>query len=258
MASVKSCWVGTSKLPWGHNVRFVGEAGEIHSETKALLAGNGVDHGDFPHTVLRSLQAFLPTEKDEVESGANIRGSKWKIPDEEIATRRDLRKERIFTIDPTGARDLDDALSVTPLGDGTVEIGVHIADVTFFVRPNSDLDREARRRATTVYLVQQAIPMLPPLLCEELCSLNPQVDRLTYSCIWRMNADGTLVDEPAWFGRTVIRSCCKLDYQTAQRMIEGSILPKNTSSTPPDLWDPNRYSQRTGDVTRLGQEEPNE
>ncbi|CAN0555168.1 unnamed protein product, partial [Ectocarpus sp. 8 AP-2014] len=148
------------------------------------------------------------------------RGSRWKIPKEEISKRRDLRATRIFTIDPTGARDLDDALSITPLADGTFEIGVHIADVTYFVRPNSDLDREARRRATTVYLVQQAIPMLPPLLCEELCSLNPQVDRLTYSCIWRMNVDGTLVDKPAWFGRTVIRSCCKLDYQTAQHMIE--------------------------------------
>lgn len=86
----------------------------------------------------------------------------------------------------------------------------------------------------------QAIPMLPPLLCEELCSLNPQVDRLTYSCIWRMNVDGTLVDEPAWFGRSVIRSCCKLDYQTAQHMIEGTILPENASSTAPELWDPNR------------------
>lgn len=83
--------------------------------------------------------------------------------------------------------------------------------------------------------------MLPPLLCEELCSLNPQVDRLTYSCIWRMNGDGTLVDgEPAWFGRSVIRSCCKLDYATAQHMIEGAILPDSASSTAPELWDPNR------------------
>lgn len=213
-----------------------------------MLSQFGLNHGDFPHTVLQSLKTFLPKENDEVDSGANTRGSNWKIPDEEIAKRRDLRKERIFTIDPTSARDLDDALSVTPLADGTVEIGVHIADVTFFVKPNSDLDTEARRRGTTVYLVQRAIPMLPPLLCDELCSLHPDVDRLAFSCIWKMNADGTRVDEPAWFGRTVIRSCCKLDYQTAQRMIDGSILPKNTSSTTPDLWDPNRYSQRIGDV----------
>lgn len=243
MASARSSWSGSSKLPWGHNVRFVGEAGAIHAETLALLSQHGVDHGDFPRTVLRDLEDFLPKNtEDGVDTGANIRGSRWKIPNEEITKRRDLREKRIFTIDPTGARDLDDALSVTPLNDGTVEIGVHIADVSYFVSPNSDLDREARRRATTVYLVQRAIPMLPPLLCEELCSLNPQVDRLTYSCIWRMNTDGTLVDEPAWFGRTVIRSCCKLDYRTAQNMIEGSILPENTSATAPDLWDPKRCS----------------
>lgn len=240
MACMKPEWPVSSKLPWGENVRFVGEAGEIDTETKALLRQHGVDHGDFPPGVLRSLQNFLPENTEEADPGTNIRGSKWKIPQEEIAKRRDLRKERIFTIDPTGARDLDDALSVTPLADGTIEMGVHIADVTYFIRPNSDLDQEARRRATTVYLVQKAIPMLPPLLCEELCSLNPQVDRLTYSCIWRMHADGTLVDEPAWFGRTVIRSCCKLDYQTAQNMIEGSIKPEHASSTAAHLWDPNR------------------
>lgn len=117
----------------------------------------GVDHGDFPKTVLRDLETFLPKKATGgIDTGADIRGSRWKIPDEEIAKRRDLRESRIFTIDPTGARDLDDALSVNPLADGTFEIGVHIADVTYFVRPNSDLDREARRRATTVYLVQQA------------------------------------------------------------------------------------------------------
>lgn len=82
--------------------------------------------------------------------------------------------------------------------------------------------------------------MLPPLLCEELCSLNPQVDRLAYSCIWRMNVDGTLVDEPAWFGRTVIRSCCKLDYKTAQFMIEGKIQSVDPSSITPESWDVNR------------------
>lgn len=251
MACIKVEWSAWSKLPWGTNVRFVGEAGVISTETQALLMQNGVDHGDFPPGVMRSLQNFLPEKTEEVDSGVNIRGSNWKIPEEEIAKRRDLRKERIFTIDPTTARDLDDALSVTPLADGTVEIGVHIADVTYFIRPDSDLDREARRRATTVYLVQKAIPMLPPLLCEELCSLNPQVDRLTYSCFWRMNVDGTLVDEPAWFGRTIIRSCCKLDYQTAQNMIEGLIIPEHASSTAAHLWDPNRFDLTLYDPNRL-------
>lgn len=125
--------------------------------SRLFSSRTGVDHGDFPRTVLRGLEAFLPKKAEhDVDAGAAIRGSRWKIPDDEIAKRRDLRKSRIFTIDPTGARDLDDALSVTPLADGTFEIGVHIADVTYFVSPNSELDREARRRATTVYLVQQA------------------------------------------------------------------------------------------------------
>lgn len=156
MARLKSTWSQSSKLPWGERVRFVGEARAIQAETEALLAQHGVDHGDFPNTVLRALKAFLPeTNADGVDAGACVRGSRWKIPDEEIARRRDLRKQRIFTIDPTTARDLDDALSVTPLDDGGVEIGVHIADVTYFLQPNSDLDREARRRGTTVYLVQQ-------------------------------------------------------------------------------------------------------
>lgn len=82
--------------------------------------------------------------------------------------------------------------------------------------------------------------MLPPLLCEELCSLNPGVDRLTYSCTWKMNIDGTLVDEPAWFGRTVIRSCSKLDYNTAQLIIDGLVRPGDPSSITPELWDVSR------------------
>ena len=210
-----------------------------------MLKQYGVDHGDYPPGVLRTLGNALAENAEEADPGADIRGSMWKIPEEEIAKRVDLRKERIFTIDPTGARDLDDALSVTPLADGTIKMGVHIADVSYFIPPNSDLDQEARRRGTTVYLVQRTTPMLPPVLCEELLSLNPQVDRLTYSCIWRMYADGTLVDEPAWFGRTVIRSCCKLDYQTAQNIIKGAIKPEQASSTASHLWDPIRFDFST-------------
>lgn len=142
-------------MPWGEGVRCLGAAGAIYPETIALLKANGVDHGDFPSSILRNLERFLPTVEEEIDAGANVRGSRWRIPQEEIRRRRDLRDKRIFTIDPTGARDLDDALSVTPLADGTIEVGVHIADVTYFVQPGSELDGEARRRATTVYLVQQ-------------------------------------------------------------------------------------------------------
>ena len=107
-----------------------------------------------------------------------------------LASRRDFRAHRIFTIDPTNARDLDDALHITPLPEGGYEVGVHIADVSFFVAEGNELDAEAAARATSVYLVQRVIPMLPHLLCEQLCSLNPGVDRLAFSAVWRMGGDG--------------------------------------------------------------------
>lgn len=129
-------------------------------------------------------------------------------------------------------------------------ISVHIADVSYYLREGTLLDRVAAERSTSVYLVQKVLPMLPPILSENLCSLNPNVDRLAFSCIWKMNADGSLVDEEPWYGRTVIRSCSKLDYVTAQRMIDG-IIPSTPSDDPqnsdshidalgPEVWDPKR------------------
>ena len=113
---------------------------------------------------------------------------------------------------------------------------MHIADVSYFVKEGSALDSEAKSRATSVYLVQKVIPMLPPVLCEQLCSLNPNVDRLAFSCIWRMRADGSLCDSAPWFGRTIVRSCAKLDYPTAQRMIDG-IIPSSASVGVEDVED---------------------
>ena len=113
---------------------------------------------------------------------------------------------------------------------------VHIADVSYFLEEGTLLDLEARRRATSIYLVQKVIPMLPGILCEQLCSLNPDVDRLAYSCIFKMTADGNLVDEKPYFGRTVIRSCAKLDYGTAQRMIENLIPSTPSHGSNPDLF----------------------
>jgi DIS3-like exonuclease 2 len=172
---------------------------------------------------------------------------------------RDLRTYRIFTIDPPTAKDLDDALHVTDLGDGTFEIGVHIADVSFFLEEKTALDVEARHRATSVYLVQKVIPMLPSILCEQLCSLNPNVDRLAFSCIWKMHSDGSICEEPPWFGRTVICSCAKLDYPTAQRMIDG-VIPSSSSqdeasflrAIPEDVWEKARLpvGHRAHEVVR--------
>lgn len=125
------------------------------------------------------------------------------IPEHEVNTRKDLRSERIFTIDPETAKDLDDALSVKVNEDGTYDIGVHVADVAFFVKPNSALDRDARKRATSVYLVQRAVPMLPPALSEQLCSILPGQERLAFSVIFTVTKEAKIVKK--WFGRTIIK-----------------------------------------------------
>ena len=127
----------------------------------------------------------------------------FRIPEREIETRRDLREDRVFTVDAVGARDLDDALSVKKNDDGTYDIGVHIADVSHFVKVNTPLDRDARKRATSVYLVQRAVPMLPPNLSEEICSLVPGEDRLAFSVVFTMTEDAHVSKK--WFGRTVIK-----------------------------------------------------
>jgi len=144
------------------------------------------------------------------------------IPERELEVRRDLRQERIFTIDPASSKDLDDGLSVKTNDDGTYDIGVHIADVSFFVKPNTALDRDAKKRATSVYLVQRAVPMLPPTLSEELCSLNFGKDRLAFSVIFTMTKEAKVTKK--WFGRTVIRSSAQLSYANAQDVIDGKVL----------------------------------
>ena len=163
-----------------------------------------------------------------------------RIPEREIEARKDFRGERVFTIDPASAKDLDDALSIKLNDDGTYDVGVHIADVSFFVKPNTALDRDARKRATSVYLVQRAVPMLPPALSEQLCSLIPGQERLTFSIVFTMTKDARVVKK--WFGKTIIRSVCviiyysaginisivrsaaRLSYQDAQNVIEGKVL----------------------------------
>ena len=133
-----------------------------------------------------------------------------------------MRGERIFSIDPDTAKDLDDALSIKANEDGTYEIGVHIADVSYFVKPNTALDRDARKRATSVYLVQRAVPMLPPTLSEELCSIVPGQDRLAFSVVFTMTKDAKVTNK--WFGKTIIRSAAQLSYANAQDVIEGRVL----------------------------------
>uniref|UniRef100_A0A0K0DG41 RNB domain-containing protein n=1 Tax=Angiostrongylus cantonensis TaxID=6313 RepID=A0A0K0DG41_ANGCA len=204
-------WADDSVMAVGEIQKQLGPAGDISVETEGLLVTSDIDVREFSEEVI----SCLPS----VSSGTG-----WKMDEDEITRRRDLRDEIIFTIDPKTARDLDDALSIRPCrnidGSGTHgwEVGVHIADVSYFVLENTPLDKWALNRATSVYLVDKVIPMLPRLLCEDLCSLNSGVDRLTFSVMWKMDDKGNVLDE--WFGRTVIRSRVKLAYEHAQDFIE--------------------------------------
>jgi len=195
----------SSLHPFGTLVEELGPIGDIEVETSALLKDCNFPTEEFNENVLKCLPP-VP----------------WTIPEHELQVRKDLRAERIFTIDPKTAKDLDDALSVKANEDGTYEIGVHIADVSFFVKPNTALDRDARKRATSVYLVQRCVPMLPPTLSEQLCSLVPGQDRLTFSVIFTIDKNAKVLKK--WFGKTVIRSTAKLAYQDAQDVIEGKGL----------------------------------
>uniref|UniRef100_A0A8C2WLH2 DIS3-like exonuclease 2 n=1 Tax=Cyclopterus lumpus TaxID=8103 RepID=A0A8C2WLH2_CYCLU len=208
-------WAADSNFAEGQLAKTLGQAGEIEPETEGILIEYEVDFSEFSDEVLNCLPKNLP----------------WTIPAEQMRLRKDLRKECIFTIDPATARDLDDALSCKLLPDGNFEVGVHIADVSYFVGENNALDTIAGQRATSVYMVQKVIPMLPRMLCEELCSLNPLTDRLTFSVIWILTPQGEILTQ--WFGRSVICSCVKLSYDDAQSMIDAPEKIFTAEELPP-------------------------
>ncbi|XVF36873.1 hypothetical protein REPUB_Repub19eG0096200 [Reevesia pubescens] len=197
-------WSAESPFPQARVSHSFGRGGELEPQINAILYQNAIPCADFPPQAL----SCLP----------NI---PWAIPPKEFQTRKDLRDLCIFTIDPSTASDLDDALSVEKLSKDSFRVGVHIADVSYFVLPNTGLDREAQIRSTSVYMLQRKRQMLPSLLSEQLGSLNPGVDRLAFSMFWELNSMGDVLDR--WIGRTVIRSCCKLSYKLAQDIIQGII-----------------------------------
>lgn len=196
----------SSLHPFGTLVEELGPIGDVEVETSALLKDCNFPTEDFTDNVLKCLPP-LP----------------WTIPEHEFAVRKDMRDHRVFSIDPPSARDIDDALSITKNEDGSFEVGVHIADVSYFVKPNTALDRDARKRSTSVYLVQRAVPMLPPALSEQLCSLVAGEERLAFSVIFTLTSDARVIKK--WFGRTIIKSAAKLSYQDALSVIEGNGLP---------------------------------
>ncbi|KAG2654135.1 DIS3-like exonuclease 2 isoform X1 [Panicum virgatum] len=193
-------WNEESLYPYAHVVRFLGKGGHVKTHMDAILFENAISDAEF-----------------SPESLACLPDNCWKIPQKELEARKDLRKVLTFTIDPPTASDLDDAISIEILSGGTVRIGVHIADVSYFVHPETALDAEARSRSTSVYTLKRKMSMLPSRLSEELVSLNPGVDRLAFSIIWDIDPHGNIVSR--WIGRSIIFSCCKLSYDLVQDLI---------------------------------------
>ena len=200
VAAIIDRWERSEPNPHGYISDVLGEPGANETEMHAILAEYGLPY------------RFAP----EVENAAD------KIPDEitekDLKGRKDFRKTLTFTIDPTDAKDFDDALSLTKLKNGNFEIGVHIADVSYYVKPGSLMDQEAQARGTSVYLVDRTVPMLPEKLSNKLCSLRPNEDKLTFSAVFEITPDANVVDR--WFGRTVICSDYRFDYEGAQKIIE--------------------------------------
>lgn len=197
-------WTEESSLPQASVSHTFGRGGELEPQLGAILFENSISSSDFSPELFACLP-HLP----------------WEVPLEELQSRRDLRNLCIFTIDPSTGTDLDDALSVGRLSNGVFRVGIHVADVSYFVLPDTELDKEAKIRSTSVYMLQKKLPMLPPLLSENIGSLNAGVDRLAFSMFFYINLAGDVLDR--WIGRTVIRSCCKLSYEHAQEIIDVSI-----------------------------------
>ena len=193
--------IGTPN-PYGKVVKILGRAGEHNTEMHAIIAEFGFET-DFP---------------PEVEADANAYPN--KISASEIKKRRDVRDTLTITIDPLTAKDFDDAISFKFLDKNRYEVGVHIADVSHYVRANSALDDEAYNRATSVYLVDRTVPMLPERLSNDLCSLRPNVDRLAFSVIFEMDGNAKVLNH--WIGKTIIHSDRRFTYEEAQEVIEGN------------------------------------
>lgn len=201
--SVISTWEDPKKAPLGEVVEVLGKPRENDAEMRGIALEKGFTAA-FPPDVVR--------EAEQIAKDTDLEAK-------DFGDRRDFRNVTTFTIDPEDAKDFDDALSFVDLGDGLYEIGIHIADVSHYVTEGSALDKEAYKRGTSVYLVDRTIPMLPEVLSNELCSLNPNVSRFTFSAVFKMNIAGDVKDE--WYGRTIIKSDRRFTYEEA-----GEIMKK--------------------------------
>ncbi|WP_418512644.1 ribonuclease R [Corallibacter sp.] len=206
-------WPEKADSPYGKVIKVLGKPGDHNTEIHAILAEYGLPY-EFPY---------------EVENYAN--NIDTSITKEEIAKRRDMRDVLTFTIDPKDAKDFDDALSFQVLDDGLYEVGIHIADVSHYVKPDTVLDDEAYERATSVYLVDRVVPMLPEILSNNACSLRPHEEKYTFSTVFKINDKAEVKDQ--WFGRTVTYSDARFAYEEAQAIIESKTneIPAEVSLT---------------------------
>ena len=206
-------WPKKADSPFGSVLQVLGKQGEHNTEIHAILAEYGLPY-DFP-----------------VEVEVFAQKLDTSIQESEIKNRRDMRDTLTFTIDPKDAKDFDDALSFKKLENGNYEIGVHIADVSYYLQEGTILDDEAYKRATSVYLVDRVVPMLPEVLSNFACSLRPNEEKYTFSAVFELNEKAQLINQ--WFGRTVIHSNQRFSYEEAQNIIEtkGNTIPAEISIT---------------------------
>ncbi|XP_049863650.1 exosome complex exonuclease RRP44 [Schistocerca gregaria] len=201
-------WPYFSRYPQGHYIRALGKIGDKNTENEVLLLEHDVPHNTFSQAVL----SCLPTLP-------------WLITDEDVARRVDLRHVDICSVDPPGCTDIDDALHCMAIGNGNYEVGVHIADVSHFIRPGTAIDKEAAHRATTVYLVDKRIDMVPELLSSNLCSLRGNEERFAFSCIWELSPNAEIINTR--FCKSIIRSRRAMTYEEAQIKIDDKTQTDN-------------------------------
>lgn len=218
-------WTNPNLNPRGKILEIIGKKGEHETEMQSILLDKGIVY-DFPEGVEKEAKEIFES----------------RIKNYELSSRRDFRDILTFTIDPKDAKDFDDALSYRETSENKIEVGVHIADVSFFVQPNTALDREARKRAFSTYLVDRTVPMLPKVLSNNLCSLVPNEDRLAFSAVFDIEkSTGQILNR--WFGRTIINSKKRFTYEEAQKILE----LKNMNY---ELWEKN-FGKELEELNRI-------
>lgn len=216
VAAVVDEWPKGEPNPIGHIVDVLGAPGENDTEMHAILAEYGLPY---------KFEPFIDKAAEKISA---------EITPSDIDERKDFRKTLTFTIDPSDAKDFDDALSFRKMRNGNMEVGVHIADVTHYVSEGTVIDKEAQSRGTSVYLVDRTVPMLPEKLCNNLCSLRPDEDKLCMSVVFEMDESGKVIKK--WMGRTIIRSKHRFDYEQAQAIIMKDSAKSDIEAAIKQLW----------------------